>query len=191
MRLNIGVILASVRDNRVGPIVANWLLEEVNYIKKDDVTFELVDLKDYLMPFVGLAQTDKEKATIKRWQDKIKSFDGYILVTPEYNRMIPGALANAFQYLVTDHLANKALAFVGYGYLGASRAITNFRASLAIMNVAVVSKELNISFNTDFFKPMTSEMKFTPGDWHKKDILQLVSELTNWSYALKKLRAKE
>ncbi|WP_084301366.1 NADPH-dependent FMN reductase [Haploplasma modicum] len=71
------------------------------------------------------------------WKDTIKNLDGFILVTTEYKRVILGALANAFHYLVSK-LNNKKLAFVGYGFLGLARAITNFRATLNYQNVLVI-----------------------------------------------------
>lgn len=98
--------------------------------------------------------------------------------------MIPGALANAFQYLVFK-LSNKTLAFVGYGFLGASRAITNFRTNLEYQNVLVIQKEINIKFNVDFKDAFTKDMKFTPGDWHKEEINELTMQLVKLTKALK------
>lgn len=60
--------------------------------------------------------------------------------------MVPGSLANAFQHLFPE-VSNKAIAFVGYGYLGATRAITNFRVPLSILKLAIIQKELNLSLN--------------------------------------------
>jgi NAD(P)H-dependent FMN reductase len=80
--------------------------------------------------------------------------------------MILRALANAFKYLIPK-LNNKKLVFVGYGFLGLARAITNFRATLNYENVLVIQKEINISFNVDFKDAMTKDMKFIPGVLHK------------------------
>ena len=187
MSLKIGIILASIREARVGDVIANWIFDEVNLVKNDDVTFEIIDLKNYKMPFIGITPLKEEAETIKNWKTKMIEMDGYILVTPEYNRMVPGSLANAFQYLFPE-VSDKALAFVGYGFLGAARAITNFRAPLSILKLALVQKELNISFNTDFENANTKDMKFTPGAWHRPEIKIMVEQLTKWSKALKDVR---
>lgn len=187
MNLKIGIILASVREIRVGETVAKWIFDEMNLVKDDNVSFEIIDLRNYKMPFVGITPTDEETKTIDSWKAKMTEMDGYILVTPEYNRMIPGALANAFQYLFPE-VSNKPLAFVGYGFLGAARAITNFRSALSILKLALVQKQINISFNTDFKNANTEDMEFTPGAWHKADLKILAEQLTNWSKAFKLLR---
>lgn len=187
MNLKIGIILASVRENRVGHLIANWLLDETNKVKDEDTTIEIIDLKDYKMPFVGVTPTKDETDTINNWKNKMKGYDGYILVTPELNRMVPGALANAFQYLFTE-VPNKALAFVGYGFLGGSRAINNFRATISLLGLAIVQKEINISFNTDFLNPNTKDMEFNPGSWHQNEIKVMLQQVTDWSKALKTLR---
>ncbi|MFA5692136.1 MAG: NAD(P)H-dependent oxidoreductase [Acholeplasmataceae bacterium] len=187
MNLKIGIILASVREQRVGETVANWVLDEVNLVKEDNVSFEIIDLRNYKMPFVGITPTDEEAKTIDSWKSKMSEMDGYVLVTPEYNRMVPGALANAFQYLFPE-VSDKALAFVGYGFLGAARAINNFRSALSILKLALVQKQINISFNTDFKNANTKDMEFTPGAWHKADLKIFTEQLTNWSKALKALR---
>lgn len=169
MSLKIGIILASIREARVGDVIANWIFDEVNLVKNDDVTFEIIDLKNYKMPFIGITPLKEEAETIKNWKTKMIEMDGYILVTPEYNRMVPGSLANAFQYLFPE-VSDKALAFVGYGFLGGSRAINNFRSALSILKLALVQKEINISGNVDFEDLNTNKVKFTPGPWHSKDI---------------------
>lgn len=61
-----------------------------------------------------------------KWAAKIASFDGYVVVTPEYNRGTSGALKNAidFIYAVWN---NKAAGFVSYGSAGGVRAVELLR----------------------------------------------------------------
>lgn len=54
MSLKLGILTASVRETRVGPTISNWLFWEISLLKLKDVSLEIIDLKDYPMPFVGL-----------------------------------------------------------------------------------------------------------------------------------------
>ena len=97
----IGIILGSTRPGRNGEAVAKWVYELAQ--KRDDATFELVDVADYNLPlydepFPAMMQQYTKEHT-KVWSNKIKEFDGYVFVTAEYNHSIPGALKNAIDYL--------------------------------------------------------------------------------------------
>src|SRR5699024_3816952 len=93
-QLNIGIVIGSVREGRRAEPVANWILDFAQ--QRGDANYELVDLADYPLPFLGAAtdQPDAEEV-IASWSEKMASFDGYIFVTPEYNHAIGGALKNA------------------------------------------------------------------------------------------------
>ena len=56
------------------------------------------------------------------WQKKVGEFDGFIVVTPEYNHSIPGSLKNAFDQAYKEWI-KKPVGFVGYGMMGAARAV--------------------------------------------------------------------
>lgn len=187
MSVKIGVIIGSIRDGRQGETVAKWFLNEANKIKASDVTLELVDLKSFDLPLIGLNPSETQLNDLKRWQETMSNLDGYVLVTPEYNHIVPGSLANAFQ-LLKPEVVNKALAFVGYGFLGAARAIVGFRAELAYQQIALVQQQLNISFNVDYKDFGTPNQEFTPGAYHLVEIETLMNQLTNWTKALKLVR---
>jgi len=186
MSLKIGIIIGSIREGRAGLDVAKWVLEKVQAIDTAS-TYELVDLKSFDLPFLGATPTESQIKGITSWSQTMSQYDGYILVTPEYNHVVPGALQNAFQFLKPE-VANKALAFVGYGWLGAARAIVGFRAHLAYQQIALTQQQINLSFTTDFANPGTENQTFTPGAWHDAELNLLVSQLTGWSKALKTLR---
>ena len=187
MSLKIGIIVASIREGRNGKAVADWILESANKRNDADVTYGLIDLKSFDLPFLGATPNESQAAAIKNWSETMASYDGYILVTPEYNHVVPGALQNAFQFL-SPEVNNKALAFVGYGWLGAARGIVGFRAHLAFQQIAMTQQQINLSFTTDFTNPMTPEQTFTPGAWHDAELVALFTQLTGWSKALKALR---
>ncbi len=100
----IAVILGSTRPNRRGEPVARWVLEIASL--RDDAEFELVDLRDHPLPHLDeplpprLRQYQHDHT--KEWAETIASFDGFVIVTPEYNSGIAGVLKNAIDYLFEE-----------------------------------------------------------------------------------------
>jgi NAD(P)H-dependent FMN reductase len=187
--LKIGIILGSVREGRNGEQVANWTLDFAKSRNEADVAYELVDLADYRLPFLGerLPEAEKEQAeqTIKAWSEKMASFDGYIFVVPEYNHAIGGALKNALDYL-NPEVNNKAAGFVGYGSLGGTRAHENMRLILGELQVADVRTAVTFSLMADF----ENFSVFKPADYHKDNANQMFDQVIAWSGALKTVRAE-
>jgi NAD(P)H-dependent FMN reductase len=52
-----------------------------------------------------------EHAHTRAWSARIAELDGFVFVTPEYNRSIPSALKNAIDFLYSEW-NNKAADFV-------------------------------------------------------------------------------
>src|ERR1700726_3243725 len=173
----IGIILGSPRPSRNGEQVARWVLEIA--ARRDDAEFELVDLRDYplphldepLPPSMGQYANDHTKA----WAQKIASFDGFVIVTPEYNHSTSGVLKNAIDYLYAEW-NNKAAAFVSYGALGGARAIEHLRAISSELQIAHVRQQLSFSMWTDFVNFST----FAPGPQHTEAAVVLFDQLETW-----------
>lgn len=129
--MRIAVVIGSVREGRVTDRLAKWVVEEAS--KLADV--ETVDLKDYPMPFMDEPISPRynpdrtPKPEVKKWLDKIAEFDGYVFVTPEYNRTTSGVLKNAIDYL-DFQLEKKPVALVGHGSSGGAQAIASLRMTL-------------------------------------------------------------
>src|SRR5256886_5489632 len=119
-----GIILGSTRPNRNGEQVARWVLEAAS--RRHDAHFELLALRDYPLPHLdeplppSFGQYQNEHT--RQWAAKIASFDGFVIVTPEYNHGTSGVLKNAIDYLYAEW-NNKAVGFVSYGGTGAARAV--------------------------------------------------------------------
>lgn len=124
----IAVIIGSVREGRSSDRLAKWVANEAR--KSADV--EILDLKNYPMPFMDEAispryNPDRQpKPEVKKWLDKLAEFDGYVLVTPEYNRSTSGVLKNALDYL-DYQMEQKPVALVGHGSTGGAQAVGNLR----------------------------------------------------------------
>jgi NAD(P)H-dependent FMN reductase len=141
--MKIAVVIGSVRENRVTDRLAKWVSEEAG--KLADV--ETIDLKDYPMPFMDEAISPRynpertPKPEVKKWLDKIAEFDGYVFVTPEYNRSTSGVLKNAIDYL-DFQMEKKPVALVGHGSSGGAQAIANLRMALPGVGAITVPQAL-------------------------------------------------
>jgi NAD(P)H-dependent FMN reductase len=131
-RPKIGIIISTTRPGRFADVPTNWLFNIAK--KRDDADFEIVDLRDYPMPFfeekVPLHVAPPQNEVALRWGEKIASLDGYIFVTAEYNHSIPAVLKNALDHLYSE-IHRKPATFLGYGGSGAARAVEHLRNILA------------------------------------------------------------
>lgn len=140
MSAKIGVIISSTRPTRVGHHVANWFLENVKSV--DNLDFEVVDLKDVDLPFLSEKESPMtgkyDSETVKEWSKTIDGYDGFVMVMAEYNNLPTAPLINALDTLYHEW-ARKPVAFVGYGTLGAARAIEHMVTMTAKLNMIPLS----------------------------------------------------
>ncbi|GLY47563.1 NAD(P)H-dependent oxidoreductase [Lentzea sp. NBRC 102530] len=185
---HIGIIIGSTRPGRNGEQVARWVLE--NAEQRADATFELVDLQDFPLPHLdepmppamGQYQHDHTKA----WAAKIASFDGFVMVTPEYNHSTSGVLKNAIDYLFAEW-NNKAVGFVSYGGVGGARAVEHLRLIAGELKMADVRTSVSLSMFTEF----RNFSEFVPSDFQVSTLSTLLDELVTWSGALAPLRDRQ
>ena len=181
----IGIILGSTRPNRKGEQVAKWVFDVAS--RYHDAEFELVDLRDYPLPHLdeplppSFGQYQNEHT--KQWADKIASFDGFVIVTPEYNHSTSGVLKNAIDYLYAEW-NNKAMGVVSYGAVGGARAAEHLRLIAGELQMADVRTNVALSMFTDF-------VNFTdlrPGEYQVQALGTLMDQVIAWSSALAPLR---
>lgn len=124
----IGIIIGSTRDGRLADKPAQWILKQAQARGQFEV--ELVDLRDHPMPFFNEAASDRwvpsQSPEARRWQETVARFDGFIFVVCEYNHSITGVLKNALDQAFTEW-NRKAFTAIGYGGVGAARAIEHLR----------------------------------------------------------------
>lgn len=181
--IKIGFIVGSVRKERNAEQVTKYVYEFAKNRNDEGVEYEIVDLADYKLPFLGADATEEEQAAIKAWSEIMASYDGYIFVTPEYNHAVGGALKNALDFL-NPEVNNKAAGFVGYGSLGGTRAHENMRLILAELQVATVRTATTFSLMTDF----ENMSVFKPADYHSGNMNEMLDQVIAWSRALKTVR---
>lgn len=193
----IGIIIGSTRPGRLGAAVGDWTLRTAVGLGDVGVTYELVDLAEFQLPVLdepvpGMMGDYRHEHT-RRWAEKIGSFDGFIVVTPEYNHSAPGGLKNAIDYLFAEW-NDKAAGFVSYGVHGGVRAVENLRLTFAEVKVATVRSQVALSVYTDVdytgvdTSDPTATGALAPSDWHSRDLQELTEELVSWSRALATVR---
>lgn len=193
-KLKIAVIISSTRDARFGEKPAQWILEKAKERSEFDV--ELVDLRDFDLPFFNEAASNlwvpSQDPKAVAWQNKISEFDGYIFVVAEYNRSITGALKNALDQAYTNW-NKKPFGVVGYGTVGAARAIEHLRTIGTELQMVSTRSAVHIG-SGDFFtvwggggnQPISAiEQSIGPS---AKDMLD---QLVWWGQATKAQRASE
>jgi NAD(P)H-dependent FMN reductase len=182
----IGIILGSTRPGRNGEAVARWVLDVAS--KRSDAEFELVDLLDYKLPHLDEALPPSmgqySQPHTQEWASKIASFDGFIMVTPEYNHSTSGVLKNAIDYLFAEW-NNKAVGFVSYGAMGGARAVEHLRLVVGELQMADVRAQVGLSLFHDFEN--FSVLK--PGDHQVEALNATLDQVLAWSRALAPLRA--
>lgn len=189
--LKIGVIISSTREARFADKPAQWILDLAN--ARDDIDAELVDLRDFDLPFFDekasnlYAPTEDERAL--RWQEKLAQFDGFIFVVAEYNRSITGALKNALDQAYVEWM-KKPAAYLGYGSVGAARAIEHLRLINVELQMVATRNSVHIG-GGEFMKvhPMGANGPMSDiADAITPSANAMLDEVTWWGELLKEPR---
>lgn len=128
---SIAIISSSVRTGRKSHRVALYFKQ---YIERQHLaTAEILDLQQYQFPIfeerLRLQVNPSEQALA--FAEKIKSADGVIIVTPEYNGGYPASLKNVVDLLYNEwHRKPIAIATVSDGNFGGTQVITSLQFSL-------------------------------------------------------------
>jgi NAD(P)H-dependent FMN reductase len=143
----IGIIISSTREKRFGEKAARWIHGVA--AQRADLDFELVDLRDYPMPFfdgVSPIYAPVQNEVAQRWSRKMAELDGYLFVTAEYNRSITGVLKNALDWAYREY-NRKPAAYLGYGGVGGARAIEQLRLICVELQMAPTRSGVHIGGN--------------------------------------------
>lgn len=147
----IALIIGSTRAARFADVPAQWMLEQAR--SRDDLEVELLDLRDFNLPFfdevASSAFVPSQNPEALRWQETLAGFDGFIFVVAEYNHSLTGALKNALDHAYAEW-GRKPFTAIGYGGVGAARAIEHLRLIGVQMNMVSTNVAVHIG-GRDFF----------------------------------------
>ena len=146
--LKAGLIVGSTRPNRLADTPVKWLVEGA--AARTDLRLEVLDLRDHRLPFLnepaspaytGGVYTQPEA---EAWRKRIGEFDAFVATVAEYNHGPTAVLKNAFDSAFLEW-QRKPIAFVGYGGVGAARAIETLRGVVIELQMAPIRHEVNIA----------------------------------------------
>lgn len=153
--MKIAIISGSVREGRNSAHVTRWVANGADGLNLPGVEFEPVVLAEYQLPVYDDARVpaamngEHDNEAVAAWSAKIAEFDAYILVTPEYNHGVPGALKNAVDWLGNEW-RNKPIAFVSYGADGGVRAVEQWRQIVANFDMIDIRATISLQLFTEF-----------------------------------------
>jgi NAD(P)H-dependent FMN reductase len=181
----IGIIIGSTRPGRKGEQVANWVHEVAS--QRGDAEYRIIDLLDFPLPHYDEPRSPMlqqyEHDHTKAWAAEIDSYDGFVMVTPEYNHSTSGVLKNALDYLQKEW-HNKAVGFVSYGGVGGARAAEHLRLVCGELQMADVRQQVALSLMTEF----ENFTVLRPGPYNVEALGVLLDQVVAWSDALAPLR---
>jgi NAD(P)H-dependent FMN reductase len=153
--------------------VAGWFAGVAK--QRDDVEVELVDLADFDFP-AHLPQ--RPTGEMNRFAAVVERSDGFVVVTPEYNRSFPASLKQAIDYAYDEWHA-KPVGLVAYGHCSRGyHAMAALRMVFAELHTVTMRDEVTFDL-----------MEKEPGPEHEPAASLLLDELVWWSEALRTARA--
>lgn len=149
---HLAIISASIRIDRKSHRVALYLKSLME--KNKTATCEILDLSTYNFPIFDERLKFQKNPTEKtlEFAGKIKSSDGIIIVTPEYNGGYPASLKNVID-LLNEEWNQKPIAIstASNGIFGGSQVITSLQFSLWKLHAHVSTIYLPIPKVQDAF----------------------------------------
>lgn len=139
-KYNIGVIVGSLRKESYNLKTAKALIA----LEPETLSLELLDIGH-----LPMFNEDLEATPPKEWvtfREKIAASDGFIFLTPEYNRSVPGFLKNAIDVGSRPYGHNSwdgkpaAIASVSIGGISGFGANHHLRQSLVFVNVPTMAQ---------------------------------------------------
>lgn len=187
----IGIVISSTRTQRFGEKAARWIHGIAS--KRDDLDVEIVDLRDYPLPFFEGASPLYAPVTnevAQRWGRKMAELDGYLFVVAEYNRSITGALKNALDWAYLEY-NRKPAAYLGYGSLGAARAVEQLRLISVELQMAPTRSGVHIA-GAEAYALILQNQSFDAIDTTQLTAAadRMLNELSWWADALKTARLR-
>jgi NAD(P)H-dependent FMN reductase len=191
MSTKIKVIAGSTREGRFSDKAATWIAAEL--AKQEGVEVEILDLKDYDMPFFNEPVSPAHKTepytneAVARFTQKIAEGDAYVIVTPEYNHSTTGVLKNALDY-VYQEWNTKPIAFVSYGSAMGARSVEQLREVAIELQMAPIRNAIHMPYDVIVAsgKGTPDAELFAP---YAERGTGLVEQLIWWARALKAARS--
>jgi NAD(P)H-dependent FMN reductase len=188
----IQIIVGTTRPGRFSEKPVAWLTDRLG--GRTDLELEVLDLRDHPLPLydsaISPARANREyqDERVVRLGQALDRADGYIIVTSEYNHGYPASLKNAMDFVFPE-FNRKPVTFVGYGNVGAARAIEQLRLVAVEFEMAPLRHAVHIlpdvmlpamraePFSLEVFAPLDQRLE------------AMIEELLWWTTTLAAWRA--
>jgi NAD(P)H-dependent FMN reductase len=184
------VIIASTREGRKGPAVADWFLSQLG--DQQDFDVSVLDLKTVNLPFLDEPEHPRLRhyhhEHTKAWSKTIDAADAFVFVTCEYNFGYPAPLKNALDYLYQEW-AFKPVGFVSYGGIaGGTRAVQMLKQVVTAQQMMPLAEAVYIPF---FARHIDEAGVFRGDDILNNSARQMIASLARWTRALQTMRVPQ
>lgn len=161
----VGIIIGTTRVVRIGPQVANFILDTVKATEPADATLKarttigLIDLKDHNLPIFDepyvtnriKSPEDYKNEHTRVWARRIARYDAFVFLSAQRNWGIPAELKNAIDYLFNEWKGKPAM-IITYGGHGGTQCAAQLRTVLGgAIKMRVTEEMVNMSFPSPEF----------------------------------------
>jgi NAD(P)H-dependent FMN reductase len=191
MRANVLIFYGSYREPRYGIRLARYVTSQLT---ARGMNAELIDAREIGLPMLNRMYKEYPKGTapeaMERLAHKIRSADGFIFVSGEYNWGIQPGLKN-----LTDHFLEewfwRPAAIVSYSFqrTGGARASYSWHGILNEMGMIVVSSSFAVGPITDALNEQGTPTGES-GAYLEKAFPKVANDLTWWMEAAKAQRER-
>jgi NAD(P)H-dependent FMN reductase len=182
--LRLVVVIASRREGRFGPTVANWFVEQVR--GRGDLDLDVLDLAESALPDQLGGYGTPAPAAVAAVTPRLAAADAFVVVTPEYNHSYPASVKTLIDWHFSEWQA-KPVGFVSYGGMsGGLRAVEHLRGVFAEVHAVTVRETVSFHGAWDRFGPDARPVDPAECAAAAKAMLD---QLAWWAHALREARS--
>lgn len=190
MGIKIGIILGTTRHNSLGGKIFKYLQKTVQ--SNADVEYNWIKLGDYPLPLYDHEETPLEdhihdlNNVESNWLEQLNQQDGYLILTPEYDHAITGALKNALD-LVGPEVNRKPILTIAYSHFsdGGILAAQSIVPILQMLKMIVLPTPVLLWNADDNFAEDGTLLDVKNSDHFAKRLTEAVNEINFYTSTLK------
>lgn len=169
--LKIALVTCSTRNPRLNPFITNYVHGILNLIAPEQVSLEILDIADQSLPLYDEPAIPShlpadnptphyQQEHTRLWSAKVRAYDAFIFVTPQYNWSIPASLKNALDYLFYEW-KGKPAAIVSYGGHGGNKAAEHLRGILGGLRMKATATAPALTIRGSVFEDSLEQGRIT------------------------------
>ncbi|WP_334332024.1 NADPH-dependent FMN reductase [Companilactobacillus sp. HBUAS59544] len=190
MGIKIGIILGTTRHNSLGEKIFKYLQNNVQ--SNADVEYNWINLRDYPLPLYDHEETPLQthihdlNNSEAKWLKKLAQQDGFLILTPEYDHAITGALKNALD-LVGPEVNRKPVLTIAYSHFsdGGILAANSIVPILQMLNMIVLPTPVLLWNADDNFDKDGRLLDVQNSDHFAKRLQEAIIEINFYTSVLK------